>query len=101
MENLNFERGGTVSFFETVIRILGGLASAADLSGDARLATKAADLADRLLPAFQSAPTGARRQRAAVLSCGRCTRLWAGAAGRRAWRHRTRARCSALVCLSS
>lgn len=60
VEKLDFERGGTVSFFETVIRILGGLAAAADLSGDARLGAKAADLAGRLLPAFSSTPTGAR-----------------------------------------
>lgn len=56
---LDFEKvSGSVSFFETVIRILGGLASAADLSGDTMLAAKAQDLADRLLPAFESNPTG-------------------------------------------
>lgn len=38
--------------------ILGGLAAAHDLSGDDALAAKAKDLADRLLPAFDSAPTG-------------------------------------------
>lgn len=58
MEKLKFDRGGTISFFETVIRILGGLAAAHDLSGDPRLGAKAQDLADRLLPAFKSAPTG-------------------------------------------
>ncbi|EFN55104.1 hypothetical protein CHLNCDRAFT_24374 [Chlorella variabilis] len=55
---LDFEHSTTVSFFETVIRILGGLAAAHDLSGDAQLGEKAKDLADRLLPAFDSAPTG-------------------------------------------
>jgi hypothetical protein len=59
VEKLSFERNTTVSFFETVIRILGGLAAAHDLSGDAALGDKARDLADRLLPAFDSAPTGA------------------------------------------
>ncbi|KAI7835449.1 hypothetical protein COHA_010654 [Chlorella ohadii] len=58
LDKLNFERSTTISFFETVIRILGGLAAAADLSGDAALAAKAVDLADRLLPAFSSSPTG-------------------------------------------
>ena len=38
--------------------ILGGLLAAHDLSGDPALAVKAQDLADRLLPAFDSAPTG-------------------------------------------
>lgn len=38
--------------------ILGGLAAAHDLSGDEALGLKAKDLADRLLPAFDSAPTG-------------------------------------------
>ncbi|KAL4857147.1 Mannosyl-oligosaccharide 1 [Chlorella vulgaris] len=58
VDKLNFERTTTVSFFETVIRILGGLAAAHDLSGDPQLGAKAQDLADRLLPAFDSAPTG-------------------------------------------
>jgi mannosyl-oligosaccharide alpha-1,2-mannosidase len=39
-------------------RILGGLAAAHDLSGDPLLGDKAKDLADRLLPAFDAAPTG-------------------------------------------
>ena len=56
---LDFEQASTVSFFETVIRILGGLAAAHDLSGDPRLGAKAADLAERLAPAFTSSPTGA------------------------------------------
>lgn len=60
IEKLDFERSTTISFFETVIRILGGLAAAADLSGDAALATKAVDLGERLLPAF-STPTGAQQ----------------------------------------
>ncbi|KAL4437567.1 hypothetical protein ABPG77_003548 [Micractinium sp. CCAP 211/92] len=59
MQKLDFDKvSGSVSFFETVIRILGGLAAAHDLSGDDALAAKAKDLADRLLPAFDSAPTG-------------------------------------------
>jgi len=44
----------TVSVFETNIRILGGLLSAYDLSGDLRLLAKAKDLADRLTFAFNT-----------------------------------------------
>lgn len=55
---LNFdERRRDVSLFETTIRVLGGLLSAHSLSGDVRLLHKAADLADRFLPAFDT-PTG-------------------------------------------
>lgn len=52
---------GTVSFFEATIRVVGGLASASQLSGDAALGGLGADLAGRLLPAFTWAPTGALR----------------------------------------
>jgi Glycosyl hydrolase family 47 len=43
--------------FEITIRLLGGLLSGYQLSGDARLLAKAEDLGTRLLPAFDS-PTG-------------------------------------------
>ncbi|KAJ3207666.1 hypothetical protein HDU82_003484, partial [Entophlyctis luteolus] len=57
-ERLDFSAINTqVSLFETTIRILGGLLSAYDLSGDRRLVEKAVELADRLLPAFNT-PTG-------------------------------------------
>ncbi|RKP17627.1 hypothetical protein ROZALSC1DRAFT_30596 [Rozella allomycis CSF55] len=46
-----------VSTFETTIRILGGLLSAYDLSGDERILPKIVDIADRLFPAFNS-PNG-------------------------------------------
>ncbi|KAF9516571.1 glycoside hydrolase family 47 protein [Hydnum rufescens UP504] len=45
---------GTIPFFETVIRYLGGLLSAYALSGDAILLTKADELAQTLLPVFDS-----------------------------------------------
>ena len=48
-----------LSLFETNIRILGGLLAAYDLSQDSRLLDKAKDLADRLLPNFDMAVTGA------------------------------------------
>jgi mannosyl-oligosaccharide alpha-1,2-mannosidase len=43
-----------VSVFETIIRSLGGLLSAYDLSGDSVFLQKATDLGTRLLPAFDS-----------------------------------------------
>eukprot|EP00494_Astrolonche_serrata_P033384 UN33653 len=47
----------SVSFFETVIRCLGGLLSAYGLSGDKILLDKAIELGDGLFPAFDT-PTG-------------------------------------------
>ena len=44
-----------VSFFETTIRAVGGLLAAGSLAGDAALVRKAADIAERLLPAFDTA----------------------------------------------
>ena len=41
-----------VSTFEMIIRLLGGLMSAYELSGRSALLTKAADVADSLMPAF-------------------------------------------------
>jgi mannosyl-oligosaccharide alpha-1,2-mannosidase len=43
-----------VSVFETTIRVLGGLLSAYELSGENSLLEKAKQIADRLLPAFES-----------------------------------------------
>ncbi len=43
-----------MSFFETTIRVLGGLVSAYDLTGDRMFLEKAQDLADRLMPAFKT-----------------------------------------------
>lgn len=112
-EQLDFERGGSASFFETgqrgggwcrlrvaghwpasakphrsliflssllpsaspVIRLLGGLAAAHDLSGDEELRLKAIDLADRLLPAFEAAPTGVRPASVACMHSRRCRDL--------------------------
>jgi mannosyl-oligosaccharide alpha-1,2-mannosidase len=55
--NADFDVDGEVSVFETSIRLVGGLLSAHHASGDAILLAKAKDLADRLLPAFDT-PTG-------------------------------------------
>lgn len=54
---LDFDVDGEVSVFETSIRLIGGLLSAHHASGDPVLLAKAKDLADRLLPAFDT-PTG-------------------------------------------
>ena len=57
LDSLSFDRDLSVQFFETTIRLLGGLLSAYQLEGDSRFLMKARDLADRLMPAFAS-PTG-------------------------------------------
>ena len=55
---LNFEpHVGKTSFFETNIRIVGGLLGAYYLSGDRMFLGRAKELADRLLPAFDNGPT--------------------------------------------
>ena len=54
---LSFDQDMSVQNFEITIRLLGGLLSSYELSGDARLLAKAEDLGQRLLPVFDS-PTG-------------------------------------------
>ncbi|KAJ7159765.1 glycoside hydrolase [Mycena filopes] len=56
-EKLTFERSGYFSMFETTIRVLGGLLSAHHLTGDSLYLQHAADLGDRMLPAFDT-PSG-------------------------------------------
>jgi Highly conserved protein containing a thioredoxin domain len=55
--NLSFDRDIEVKNFEITIRMLGGLLSSYELTGDKRLLALAEDLGNRLLPAFNS-PTG-------------------------------------------
>lgn len=55
--SLDFDVDGELSVFETSIRLLGGLLSAHLACGDPALLERARDLADRLLPAFDT-PTG-------------------------------------------
>lgn len=57
VENLSFDKDISVKNFEITIRVLGGLLSAHQMTGDKRLLTMADDLGTRLLPAFNS-PTG-------------------------------------------
>lgn len=54
---LSFDKDISVKNFEITIRLLGGLLSAYEMSGDQRLLTLAHDLGNRLLPVFNS-PTG-------------------------------------------
>src|SRR4029078_13359414 len=57
LDKLTFDRDVSVQVFEVTIRILGALATAAQVAGEQRFLTLAEDLATRLLPAFDS-PTG-------------------------------------------
>ncbi len=54
---LDFDKDIYVKNFEVTIRLLGGLLSGYELTGDERLLRKAEDLGTRLLPVFDS-PTG-------------------------------------------
>src|ERR1044071_8096096 len=59
VKNLSFDKDIEVQNFEITIRLLGGLLSSYQLTGDKRLLALAEDLGNRLLPAFNS-PTGMR-----------------------------------------
>jgi len=54
LSRLDFDLDIEVQHFEVVIRILGGLISAQQLDGDLRFLELAIDLADRMLPVFDS-----------------------------------------------
>ncbi len=57
VKNLSFDKDISVQNFEITIRLLGGLLSSYQLTGDKRLLALAEDLGNRLLPVFDS-PTG-------------------------------------------
>src|SRR6266496_1780627 len=57
VRDLSFDRDISVKNFEITIRLLGGLLSSYQLTGDKRLLSLAEDLGNRLLPIFES-PTG-------------------------------------------
>ena len=57
VNELSFDRDVYVKNFEVTIRLLGGLLSSYQLTGDKRLLNLAEDLGSRLLPVFDS-PTG-------------------------------------------
>lgn len=53
-KNLSFDKDISVQKFEITIRLLGGLLSGYQMTGDKRLLDLAEDLGNRLLPAFES-----------------------------------------------
>jgi ER degradation enhancer, mannosidase alpha-like 2 len=57
LDHLSFDQDVPVQVFEVTIRLLGGLLSAYQMSGEPKFLTLAEDLGNRLLPAFNS-PTG-------------------------------------------
>ncbi|HEY9500021.1 MAG TPA: glycoside hydrolase family 47 protein, partial [Pyrinomonadaceae bacterium] len=57
VDHLTFDKDIEVQNFEITIRLLGGLLSSYQLTGDKRLLTLAEDLGTRLFPVFES-PTG-------------------------------------------
>ncbi|KAJ3407607.1 Mannosyl-oligosaccharide 1,2-alpha-mannosidase IB [Chytridiales sp. JEL 0842] len=55
LEDLQFKgRKRRINVFETIIRVVGGLLSAYELDGDPKLLTKCVELADLMLPAFDT-----------------------------------------------
>lgn len=54
LDNLSFDKDVSVQLFEVNIRLLGGLLSAYEMTGEKRFLTLAEDLGRRLLPAFKS-----------------------------------------------
>jgi mannosidase alpha-like ER degradation enhancer 2 len=57
LDNLSFDKDIEVQAFEITIRLLGGLLSAYQMDGDHRFLSMAQDLANRLLPIYET-PTG-------------------------------------------
>ncbi|MBL0056872.1 MAG: glycoside hydrolase family 47 protein [Chitinophagaceae bacterium] len=57
LSKLNFNVDNDVQVFEVTIRLLAGLITAYEIDGDPKFLALARDLADRLMPAFNS-PTG-------------------------------------------
>ena len=57
VQNLSFDKDISVQNFEITIRLLGGLLTNYQLTGDKRLLALAEDLGNRLIPVFES-PTG-------------------------------------------
>jgi predicted alpha-1,2-mannosidase len=55
LDSLSFDQDFSVQVFEVTIRLLGALNTAYQMDGDPRFLELATDLADRLLPAFESA----------------------------------------------
>ena len=54
VDSLNFDKNIDAKIFEVNIRILGGLLSMYELSGNPKILDKARDFADRMMPAFNT-----------------------------------------------
>ncbi|MBK7555940.1 MAG: glycoside hydrolase family 47 protein [Flavobacteriales bacterium] len=54
VDSLNWDKDVNAKVFEVDIRILGGLLSMYELSGNPKVLAKTVDFADRLLPAFNT-----------------------------------------------
>ena len=74
---LRFDSNLMTSFFETTIRVLGGLISAFDLTGDAVLLEKAKLLGHKLMPAFNT-PTGIPLAQVNLASGATAALSWTG-----------------------
>ena len=77
-ENLQFEGSSDLSVFETNIRFVGGLLALYALTGDKMYKAKASNVADKLLPAFNT-PTGIPHSMVNVKTGG--SRNWGWASG--------------------
>ncbi|XP_041019199.1 mannosyl-oligosaccharide 1,2-alpha-mannosidase MNS1-like [Juglans microcarpa x Juglans regia] len=75
--SLDFNKNYDASVFETTIRVLGGLLSTYDLSGDEVFLEKARDIADRLLPAWNT-PSGIPYNRINLAYGNAHNPMWAG-----------------------
>jgi len=76
VQRLSFDRDIPVKNFEITIRLLGGLLSAYQMTGDPRLLALASDLGTRLLPAFDS-PTVVAPTRTPSAVESSCVSSWA------------------------
>ncbi|PKA50854.1 Mannosyl-oligosaccharide 1,2-alpha-mannosidase MNS1 [Apostasia shenzhenica] len=75
--SLDFNKDYEASVFETTIRVVGGLLSAYDLSGDKIFLEKAKDIGDRLLPAWGT-PSGIPYNRINLVHGNAHNSAWTG-----------------------
>ena len=72
-KHLHFDRSTGISMFETIIRIMGGLLSAFELSKDRMFLEKSRELADKMMYAFKKNPTGLPCTTISLTSSRQCT----------------------------
>ena len=79
--HLHFDRASGISMFETVIRVLGGLLSAFELSKEQVFLRKAKELADKMMYAFEKHRTGLPCTTVSLNGRNQCSYpSWAGSA---------------------